>query len=230
MKKSLTYEQLETLGRLDTCTVSNVIETFDVRLRSEGFADSGIRCMFPNLPPVVGYAATGKIRCSGPPPVGHTYFDRTDWWNYLITIPPPRIVVVEDVDSKVGQGAFVGEVHVNILLALGCVGLVTNGAVRDLGAVERLGFRFFAGHLAVSHSYVHMVEFGTPVEIGGLQVEPGDLLHGDRHGVLSVPQEIAPDIPSKAAEMLDDERRVIELCRSEKFSIEKLRETVERMG
>ena len=225
----MTAPTLEALRRLDTCTVSNAIETFEVRLRNEGFADASVRCLFPQLPPLVGYAVTGRIRCSGTPPEGHRYYDRTDWWTYVQTIPAPRVVVMQDVDERPGLGSFIGEVHANILQALGCVGAVTNGAARDLDRVEPLGFQIFAGHAAVSHAYVHIVDFGHPVEIGGLQIRPGDLLHGDRHGILSVPAEVAAEIPAAAIKLLEQEQQVIDLCRSPEFSLEKLRQAVRDM-
>ena len=125
-----------------------------------------------------------------PPPTAR-YPDRTDWWDYILSLPAPRVVVVQDVATKVGLGSLLGAVHVNILRALGCVGAVTNGAVRDLPAAEKLGFQLFAGSVSVSHAYVHIVEFGTPVEIGGLKIQSGDLLHGDLHGVQSIPSDIA---------------------------------------
>lgn len=228
MSEPLSAEELEALRRLDTCAVANAIETFEVRLRNEGYADASVRCMFPNLTPLVGYAATVKIRASNPPPDGQDYLDRTDWWNYILATPAPRIVVVQDLDSKPGRGTFLGEVHVNILRALGCVGAVTNGAVRDLPAVESTGFHFFAGGVSVSHAYVHIVEIGTPVEVGRLTINPGDLLHADRHGVLSVPQKIAAGIPAAAAKLFAKERRLIALCRSNIFSLEKLRAAVKQ--
>ena len=184
--------------------------------------------MFPDLTPLLGHAATVKIRASNPPPDGHDYLDRTDWWNYILATPPPRVVVVEDLDRKPGRGAFLGEVHVNILRALGCSGAVTNGAVRDLPAVESAGFHFFACGVSVSHAYVHIVEIGAPVEVGGLKIQPGDLLHGDRHGVLSVPKEIAANIPAAAAKLFEKERRLIALCRSSGFSLDKLRAAVKQ--
>jgi 4-hydroxy-4-methyl-2-oxoglutarate aldolase len=222
----LSPERFEALRRLDTCTVSNAIETFERRLRNEGYADSTVRCMFPHLTPMLGYAVTARIRSSGPSPDGHDYLDRTDWWNHILAVPAPRVVVVEDVDKKPGNGAFIGEVHANILAALECIGAVTNGAVRDLPAVQAMGFHFFARNVAVSHSYVHLVNIGGPVEVGGLKVESGDLLHGDRHGVVSVPLEIAAEVPAVAARLLDKERKLIGLCRAPDFSLEKMRRVV----
>ena len=109
---------------------------------------------------MVGYAVTGKIRTAATPTVVHGCYDRTDWWNHLLTVPKPRVIVVQDIDKQPGLGAFLGEVHANILRALGCVGAVTNGAVRDLPAVEAIGFNLFAGHVAVSHAYAHIVDSG----------------------------------------------------------------------
>src|SRR5258708_434312 len=115
MKATLTADQFEALRRLDTCSVSNAIETFAVRLRNEGFTNADIRSMFPRLPAMLGYAVTAKIRCSGPSPDGHPYLDRTDWWDHILSIPAPRVVVVQDIDKHPGTGALLGEVHVNIL-------------------------------------------------------------------------------------------------------------------
>jgi regulator of RNase E activity RraA len=226
MKNSLAPEQYEALRRLDTCAVSNAIESFEVRLRNEGFSDSTVRCMFPRPDSMIGNAVTAKIRCSGPPVEGHPYLERTDWWNAILSVPPPRVVVIEDIDKTPGRGALLGEVHANILMALDCVGAVTNGAVRDLHAVESMGFYFFARNAAVSHSYVHIVSVGGPVEVGGLKVRTGDLIHGDCHGVLSIPREIAAEIPAAAERILDQERRIIGLCRAPNFSPEKLRRLV----
>lgn len=220
--KTPSAEQLEALRRLDTCAVANAIDTFDVRLRNEGYTDSTIRCLFPRLAPMLGHAVTVKIRSSSPPVEGHAYADRTDWWNDILTIPAPRVVALEDVDSRPGTGAFLGEVHCAILAALGCAGAVTNGAVRDLSAVEATRFHLFAGSAAVSHAYSHIVEIGGEVEIGGLKIKPGDLLHGDRHGVLSVPKRLAAKIPAVAAKIAEQERKLIAFCRSGNFTLEQL--------
>ena len=125
-----------------------------------------------------------------------------------------------------GQGALLGEVHINILRALGCVGAVTDGSVRDLAAIEPLGFPVFAGSVSVSHSYIHLVETGTPVLVGGLTVRSGELLHGDRNGLQSVPLSLAPGIPAVAARMQEADDAVIALCRSADFTLAKLRQAI----
>src|SRR5262249_5715538 len=183
MNHPLTSEQLESLRRLDACTLANAIETFHERLRNEGFVDHTVRCLFPRLEPMLGYAATVKIRGAAPPTANGGYNDRTDWWEYVSSLPAPRVVVVQDVSSRPGLGSLVGAVHMNILRAIHCVGVVTNGSVRDIPAAEAAGFHFFAGSVSVSHAYVHIVEVGKPVELGGLKIGSGDLLHGDLHGV-----------------------------------------------
>ena len=222
----LAPKELEMLGRLTSCQVADAIETFDIRLRNEGIMDSSIRCLLPNLPSLVGYAVTARVRTSAPPMSGRSYPDRTDWWNYLLTIPAPRVVVLEDLDRPPGFGSCAGEIHSHIFRALGCAALITNGAVRDLQAAETLGFSFFAGNVAVSRAYYHMLEFGVPVEVGSLKIHPGDLLHGDRHGVIRIPPPIAKGIPAAAAKIEALERRVIEVADSQNPTLQDLREAV----
>jgi regulator of RNase E activity RraA len=217
---------LAQLKALDTCTVANAVEQLDDRLRNEGFTDRSVRRITSNPAPLVGHAVTVRIRCSRPPMQAKTYIDRTDWWSFILAVPPPRIVVVQDVDDHPGLGTFLGEVHSAILMALGCVGGITNGAVRDVPAVEKSGFQLFAGGLAVSHAYAHIVEYDVPVEVGGLTITPGDLLHADEHGVLSVPLHIAQQVPAKAQELRQKERAILDLCKSPDFSLEKLRRAV----
>jgi regulator of RNase E activity RraA len=226
MNAPLKAEQLQALARLDACTLANAIETFQHRLRNEGFIDPSIHCLLPKLPPMVGYAATVKIRGSAPPTAAASYRDRTDWWDYILSLPSPRVVVIQDDSTRRGLGSLVGAVHMNILRALGCVGAVTNGSVRDLPAAENAGFPLFAGSVAVSHAYIHIIEFDRPVQIGGLSVESGALLHGDLHGVQCIPLDIAPAIPAVAAKILARESALIELCQSSEFSLEKLKAAV----
>jgi 4-hydroxy-4-methyl-2-oxoglutarate aldolase len=228
MSAILTSEQLEILRRLDACTLANAIETFHERLRNEGFVDQSVHCQFPHLPTMLGYAATVKVRGSAPPTAASDYPDRTDWWDYVLSLPAPRVVVVQDMATKAGLGSLLGAVHVNILHALGCVGALTNGAVRDLPAAEKLGFQLFAGSISVSHAYIHIVEFGIPVEIGGLPIQSGDLLHGDLHGVQTIPSNIAGKIPAAAAEIIAREQELITLCQSKDFSLDKLRSAIAR--
>ena len=217
------------LRRLDTCATSNAIERLNVRLRNEGFVYKTAECLFPGLPPMLGYAVTGIVRTASQPMGGGWYYDRIEWWAHLLTMPAPRVLVLQDVDDTPGLGAFVGEVHANIATALGCVGCVTNGAVRDLASIGALGFQMFAGGLSPSHAYAHIVEWGRPVEIGGLRIQPGDLIHGDRHGVQTIPLSAAAEIPRIADNLRRRERALIDSCHDPDFSIDALRATFERL-
>jgi 4-hydroxy-4-methyl-2-oxoglutarate aldolase len=228
--RQLAPAQLEQLRQLDSCTVANAVETFDARLRNKGFADSGIHCIFEDFPPMVGYAATIRIRTSEPPMEGQSYYYRLDWLDHVSSIPQPRVLVVEDSDKFPGLGSYIGDVHANILVALGCVGVVTNGAVRDVPATRALHFQMFAHNLSASHAFAHMLDFGKPVEVGHMPVRPGDLIHGDRHGVQTIPLEIADKIPAVAQEMGAQEEEIIRLCQSPGFTLEKLRAEVKALG
>jgi 4-hydroxy-4-methyl-2-oxoglutarate aldolase len=222
----LTEEQLQAILKYDTCRVANAIETFNIRLRYEGFPRPGLKWMCHSLPPMIGYACTSRVKTSHPEPNGRGYPDRTEWWENLNKLPHPLVAVVEDVDDSPCLGSVAGELHAAILQRLGCVGLVTNGAVRDLPALEAMGFGILAQEMSPSHAYTHVVDHGLPVDIRGLRIHPGDLLMGDRHGLIQIPIAIAAELPSVIEAQRTHERSVIDLCRSPEFSLEKLKAAV----
>lgn len=221
-------EILDFLRNTDTCSVSNAIETLNVRMRNEGFIQNVVKCMFPDMPPVAGYAITGRIRTTAPPISGLCYYQNVEWWEYVASVPGPKIVVLADMDRAPGVGAFFGEIHAQISKALGCVAYVTNGAVRDLPALDAAGFQCFAGNISVSHAYAHIVEMGEPVEIGSLKILPGDLVHADRHGVQTIPKGKASNLPAVVSEIAARERDLIGLCTQPDFSVEKLVNALKR--
>ena len=225
----LTSDQLDAIRRLGTCAVANALEGFNVRLRNEGYTWPSLKCVTGNLPPILGYAATCRVKSNDPPPIGHSYYDRTEWWDAIELLPTPRVAVIQDIDLTPGYGASVGEVHAAILKALGCEGVVTNGSVRDIPAASAMRFPMFASGVSVSHSYIHMVDFGGPVQICGLAIRTGDLLYGDCHGVLSIPIEIAAEIPQAAAKIARERKSIVDLCRSPEFSLDKLRKQVQQL-
>jgi regulator of RNase E activity RraA len=226
----LTEEQLEALRQIDSCMVANAVETFNVRLRNTGFTNSTIRCIFEDCPPMVGYAVTARLRTGEAPVKGGTYRDRSDFWNTVLEVPAPRVLVLQDMDNPPGRGAFIGDVHAAILKALGCVGYLTNGAVRELPGVRAAGIQLFAGGIVVSHAYAHIFDIGTPITIGGMEVKPGALLHGDRHGLVTIPHDVASSVPQMAETLRLSEKRVIDFCRSDSFSISKLSEILKQFG
>ena len=219
-------DALPALKELDTCSVANAIETFDKRLRNEGFGDGSLRCLFPEFPPMVGYAATLTIRGSNPPMSGGHYSDRTDYWEYIQSLPSPRVLVIRDMTSRIGLGSFLDRIQMNILKSLNCVGAMTNGSVRDLPYAQELGFQLFSETIAISHAYIHIVEFGTPVDIAGLKINSGDLIHGDQHGFQTIPLDLAEEIPSVAQRLKKEEEAIIALCRHSPLPLEQLRAAV----
>lgn len=220
MPNLLTPDELEALRRWPTPAISNAIELFNFRPRNEGSMLPEIKCAFPEMKTMIGYAATAVITAESsegrrvPAP---------EWWEVIRKTPEPRVAVMHDIDRPV-IGSFWGEVNANIHKALGCAGTVTDGSVRDLDEVEELGFHFFSSCITVSHAYVHLIDVGIPIKVGGLLVKPGDLIMGDKHGIITIPLEIARDVP-KAAQMMEDwERRVINFCKSKEFNVEGLKE------
>lgn len=212
---------LASLARYDAPTLANAIETFDLQPRDVGFADSRIRCIFPELGRMVGYAATATIVARGAPSPGESVrYDAL--YSHARTVRAPRIVVVKDLDDPPAHGSLWGEVHATIFGALGCVGCVTDGAVRDLDEARGMGFHFFAAGPSVSHAYVRVQTVGEPVEIGGLLVAPGDLLHADQHGVLKIPHEIAAELPAAADRVIESEQALLRWVRSDDFDPDRL--------
>ena len=219
---SLSPGQLESLRQIQSCAIANAIETFNIRPRNQGFMSPEIKCIFPDMGNMIGYAVTAVIAASSPPS-DRMNVPRTQWFDEILKIPQPRVVVMKDLDYPSLVGSFWGEVQSNVHKALGCVGIVTDGGIRDLDEMHDVGFFAFANHVLVSHAYIHLVDIGVPVNIGGLLVNPGDIIMGDKHGVISIPGEIATEIPAAAKRVEEREREIIDLCNSPDFTPEKLK-------
>ena len=217
----LSEAELEALRAWPTPAICNAIETFDVRPRNEGFM-LGIKCIFPDLDPMVGYACTAAMLADTPATEKDRNATQAHWDNILST-PSPRVAVIHDLDQPRGIGSLWGEVNANIHRALGCLGVVTDGGVRDLDEVHELGFHFFAADVIPSHAYVHLVDAGNPVKMGGLLVNNGDLIHADKHGVVVIPPEVAREVPAACQKVEDRERRIINFCKSPDFDVEALK-------
>ncbi|WP_219418460.1 RraA family protein [Pseudonocardia nigra] len=219
MPDALDPSVLEALKKYDSPTLSNAIETFDVRPRDEGYVSHEVRCMFPDLGVMVGYAATATIRARGSAPS-----DPEPLAAHVRAVLGPRIVVVQDLDDPPAHGSLWGEVMATTYTALGCVGTVTDGCVRDLDEARAIGFQFFARAVGVSHGYIRTETVGEPVTVGGLTVHPGDLLQADQHGVLLIPAEIAADLPAAADRVIAAEQEFIGWVRSPGFDPDQLAE------
>lgn len=222
----MSSEQIEALRQFDTCTIANALEALRIRLRNEGYTRPGLVCRTGVYPPVVGFAATCRVRAADPPVTGGYYFDREDWWSAIESLPVHRIAVIEDLDHP-SAGSCVGEVHAAMLKAFRCAGVITNGAVRNLPAVAAMGFPMYARSVVVSHAYLHMVDFGSEVEIFGLKIRSGDLLMADCHGVISIPLKVADELPAVAARIHAERRRIMDACLSPDFTPKKLQQAIQ---
>lgn len=215
---ALSADQLDALRRYNTPTIANAIEVFNVRPRHVGFLPHAIRCLLPSIGPIVGYAVTSKTRADWSEPMEA---DRSaDYLRYVASQGGPKIAVGQDLDDPPGLGAQFGEVNATIHKRLGCVGHVTDGCPRDLDEVEGLGFGLFGRNPCVSHAYVRLVEFGVPVTLAGVTIQPGELIHADKHGVCLIPEAIAPRLAEACAEVERMERPLLEICRSAEFDLE----------
>jgi regulator of RNase E activity RraA len=188
-------------------------------------------CAFPDLPPMVGYARTATIRSANPSGRGKEDDRkiRVGYYEYVASGPAPRICVIQDLDGEqAGHGAFWGEVQTNVHKALGCVGGVTDGSIRDIPMMAG-GFQMLAGSVGPSHAHVHLVDFGGTVRVAGMIVRSGDLIHADRHGAVLVPHELAPKVVAAADLCARREAVLLEACRRPGFSIAELRQALQRM-
>jgi regulator of RNase E activity RraA len=209
----ITAETLRRLGEYDTPTICNVIELFEVRPDTAGFMDQRIRANFPELPPMVGFASTAAFRSGAPPRSGDAYASLVEQVKSFAELPGPAVVVFQDLDDP-AVGATFGEVMCSAYLAFGSVGLITSGGGRDLEQVRALRYPVFTGSTICSHAYCHLLQLGATVRVGGLVVNPGDLLHGDANGVTSIPLDIADEVPDAAAEFVAGERIILNYCQT----------------
>src|SRR5437660_7422763 len=215
---SISIAVLEQLRRFDTPTVCNVVELFDLRPRTAGYMDARIQACFPKLPPMVGYAATATFRSAAPPRSGDVYAGIADQVAAFAELPGPAVVVFQDLDDPVASATFV-EVMATTYKSFGAVGLITSGAGRDLDQVEALTFPCFSNGTICAHGYCHIVQINIPVHVGGVMVQPGDLLHGDRNGVTTIPREIATAVAQACPEFMAAEAVVLDYLKSAKVDV-----------
>lgn len=216
---------LETLARWDTPTICNALEVVAPERRLIGYTTKPLVCPFPDLPPMVGYARTATIRATSPSSLSPAdqRAQRLAYYEYCGTGYGPRISVIQDLDgANVGYGAFWGEVNSAVHKALGCLGVVTDGSIRDI-AQWAPDFQALAGSIGPSHAHVHLASFGEPVSIAGMSVRSGDLIHADRHGAIVIPPETAAKLPAAAELLARREDVILDIARSKDFTIEKLK-------
>ena len=211
----MSEKQFAFLRSIDTPTVCNLIEIVAPERRGAGYTVTHLHCPFPDLPPMVGYAKTVAIRAKDAVSGPNYMAKRMDYLDYVAAAPRPSIVVIEDQDEPAGYGAFWGEVQTNVHKALGCLGTVTNGSIRDIAQVAE-GFQMLAGSIGPSHAFVHVEEFGIPVRIHGMDVKSGDLVHADRHGAVAVPVDKVDALQAALDGLMKQEARIIAAAKSGK--------------
>ena len=218
----LSENQFAFLRSIDTPTVCNLLEIVAPERRGAGYTTTHLHCPFPDLPPMVGFAKTVTMRARDKVGGASYMQKRMDYLDYVAAAPQPGIAVIEDLDQPAGYGAFWGEVQTNVHKALGCLGTITNGSVRDIPQVAK-GFQMLAGSIGPSHAYVHVVDFGVPVTIHGMAVKSGDLIHADRHGAVVVPVETIDALPAALDSLLKQEARIISAARAPGATVETIK-------
>lgn len=214
---TVSLEVLTRLKQFDTPTVCNVLELFDARPRTAGYFDARIQACYPKLPPMVGYATTATFRSGSPPRQGDVYAGLSAQVALIESLPNPLVVVFQDLDDPAVSATF-GEVMCTTYQAFGVVGLITSGAGRDLDQVEALNFPCFTGGTISSHGYCQVVELSSAVRVGGVTIYPGDLLHGDRNGVTTVPLNLAAAAADACPELMRAEAIVLDYLKSGKVT------------
>lgn len=210
---TITAQTLKKLAEFDTPTICNVIELFDVVPRNRGYMDGRIRAAFPELPPMVGFAATASFRSDAPPVGGDVYSALERQLEQFTTLPGPAVVVFQDLDDPSVSATF-GEVMCSVYKAFGSTGLITSGTGRDLLQVRAIDYPVFTSGTICSHGYCHILHVGTPIRVGGLVVNTGELLHGDANGVTRIPREIAASVADACDEFVAAEKIVIDYART----------------
>ncbi len=215
---------LDHLRAFDTPTICNALEVVVPERRASGFTTTPFVCAFPELKPIMGFARTATIRAAEPSrlPPAEAKAKRLAYYAYVAKAPLPTITVLQDLDPEPGFGAFWGEVQTAIHKGLGCLGGITNGSIRDLDAAAK-GFQLLAGKVCPSHAHVHVAAHGVDVNVHGMTVRSGDLIHADRHGAVVIPHQLAREVPAKAELMARREKVILDAARAPGFDVERLK-------
>lgn len=220
---ALTRADIEALAKFDTASVCNALEVLRPECRSNGFTKSPLIAARPGLQPVVGVARVGRIRAAEPPRGGVP--DRVSWYEYVANADVPTMVVIQDMDDLPGTGSSWGEVHSEVHKALGAAGCITNGSYRDTELLAD-GFQILGGHVGPSHAHVHLIEFGQPVEICGMQVSHGDIVHADYQGAVVIPADCLAGLAAAVDLVARREKAILDVCRNPNFTLAKLKQAL----
>jgi regulator of RNase E activity RraA len=215
-------EAIGYLKSVDSPTLSNAIEDLKVRPKHEGFAPENVRCLFPEFGRMCGFAVTAQVETiSQMTPTDRGIF--VDLFEAVHASPKPAVVVLQEIGAQPELAAHCGEVMATIFTRLGAIGLVSDSAVRDIPEVRAIGMHYFARGAVASHGHFHIVRVGVPVQINGLVVKPGDILHGDENGLISVPECGLEELAGAVESVRAREKRLMDFVKGDGFTIEALR-------
>ena len=224
--KQIPESLLNTFRKYDTPTIVNSLELLDSKFRTSCFTTEQMICVDTSLPPIVGYARTATISASSEVDQNTKRARSLAYYEYESSGTAPFISVIQDVDERPGFGSFWGEVNSNIHNALGVIGVVTNGSVRDLDVLSA-GFQVIAGKIGLAHAYVRIEEIGIPVNIFGMNVQHNDLIHADQHGSVVIPAELAEELPTAIDLMIRKEKIILDASKRKDFNFEILKEAIQ---
>lgn len=214
---ALSAEQLAYLQTVDSPTVANAVETFELRHRTEGFIGGAVASLFPDMGVMLGQALTVTVGNPTGAVAGREGYWRM--WEALAQMPSPAVVVMQDVSGAPSRCAYAGEVMATMAQKLGAVGMVTDGGYRDVHEVRVLGFHYFAAYKVVSHGNFEIVDVGVPVTLGGQVVNTGDLLHGDANGIVVIPPGAVDGLRAAIEQIQERERRFMAFIKSDRFTL-----------
>ncbi|HTB12716.1 MAG TPA: RraA family protein [Bryobacteraceae bacterium] len=215
-------ELIAYLKTVDTATLANAIELLNLRPRAEGYASLDLKCLFPEFGPMCGYAVTAHAETVtlGAPKTEEAY---VELFEAVEASPKPAVVVIQEIGGDRDRATHAGEVMATIFTRLGAIGLVSDCGVRDLTAVRKIGFHYFARGAVASHASYRIVRSGVPVEVAGVTIRPGDMLHADENGLITVPESGRERLPELVENILAKERTLLDFVRSENFKAAQLR-------
>jgi 4-hydroxy-4-methyl-2-oxoglutarate aldolase len=215
-------ELIAYLKTVDTATLANAVELLNLRPRSEGYASLDLKCLFPEFGPMCGYAVTAHAETVtlGAPKTEEAF---VELFEAVERSPKPAVVVMQEIGGDRDRATHAGEIMATIFTRLGAVGLVSDCGVRDLTAVRKIGFHYFARGAVASHAHYRIVRTGVPVEITGVTIRPGDMLHADENGLITVPESGRDRLPALVETILSKERTLLDQVRTPGFTAAQLR-------
>lgn len=223
----MNQELFDHLAGFDTPTICNALEVVSGTREVKGFTLQTFECAFPDMKPIVGFARTATIRAAQPASLSpaDAKEHRLAYYDYVASKPGPTVSVIQDLDPEPGVGAFWGEVNTAVHRGLGCLGCITNGSIRDLDAVDSR-FQLLAGKVGPSHAAVHAEAFGIDVNVFGMAVRHGDLIHADRHGAVVIPEDACDQLAAAIDLCIRREAPILAAARAPDFTVAKLREAM----